>query len=208
VTPLPVPKYVRAAAVVRAQVADGTLKPGEAAPSGARLARLTGFCELTCRKALRILVSEGILAPGPSPNARPRVAVPGGTTGGGAALALSHALSALRRANGLAQPALALLTGYSVTTIGHAETGRLWQAREFWQQADTVLAAGGELTRLHDAYRAETAGPVLSPDRPAGPDDSPAALTRMTLHWSDGTSTTVYPPVGGQTDAGSRAAGD
>jgi hypothetical protein len=99
-------------------------------------------------------------------------------------------------------------TGYSVTTIGHAETGRLWQARAFWEQADAVLAAGGELTRLHDAYRAETAGPVLSPGHPAGPDDSPAALTRMTLHWSDGSSTTFFPLVGGKTDAGSRAAGD
>jgi hypothetical protein len=31
------PKYAQAAAIVRAQVADGMLKPGQAAPSGARL---------------------------------------------------------------------------------------------------------------------------------------------------------------------------
>jgi hypothetical protein len=33
----------------------------------------------------------------------------------------------------------------------HAETGRLWQSREFWEKADAALAADGELARLHDA---------------------------------------------------------
>jgi hypothetical protein len=93
----------------------------------------------------------------------------------------------------LTQPALAALTGYSVTTIGHAETGRLWQSREFWEKADLALAAGGELTRLYHAYRAETAGTGQpgspSPDAHAGPP----ALTGLTLHWSDGTATTAYP---------------
>ena len=41
------PRYVQVAAIVRAQVADGTLEPGQAAPSGAQLARLTGFSPLT-----------------------------------------------------------------------------------------------------------------------------------------------------------------
>jgi len=202
-TPLPAPKYAQAAAIIRAQVADGTLTPGEAAPSGAQLARLTGFCALTCRRALRTLISEGILVPGPSANARPSVAVshgqgPDGATPSGTARILSRTLSALRRANGLTQPALARITGYSVTTIGHAETGRLRQSRQFWVKADLALGAGGELTRLHDAYRAETAAPA--PVQPAavlpaaGAAGVPVWLAEVTLHWSDGTVTTVDPP--------------
>ena len=77
-TKVPVPKYAQAAAIVRAQVADGTLKPGDAAPSGVQLARLTGFCELTCRRALRILIGDGILVPGLSANARPPSPSPAG----------------------------------------------------------------------------------------------------------------------------------
>lgn len=188
-------KYAQAAAIVRAQIADGTLKPGQPAPSGDALARLTGFSTLTCRKALRGLVAEGTLTPGPSPGARPRVAVPSGPRPGNAARQLSRTLAALRHVNGLTQPALSALTGYSITTIGHAETGRLWQAREFWQKADLALAAGGELTRLYDAYRAETASPGQSGTPPPRAEAGPADLTLLTLHWSDGTVTTAYPPA-------------
>ena len=192
------PKYAQAAALVRAQVADGTLKPGQAAPSGAALARLTGFSVLTCRRALRSLLAEGTLAPGASRNARPRVAAPAKPGDGDAVAALSRALAALRRAAGLTQPALAALTGYSVTTVGHAETGRLWQARAFWEKADIVLAASGELTRHHDAYRAGLAGPAGIPPQPSlpSPGPAPAALAQVTLHWDDGTSSVIYPPVG------------
>jgi hypothetical protein len=196
VTGLPALKHAQAAAIIRAQVADGTLKPGQPAPSGAQLARLTGFCTLTCRKALRDLISEGVLTPGPSPSARPRVAVPPGARPGNAARELSRALAALRHANGLTQPALSALTGYSITTIGHAETLRLWQSREFWEKTDLALAAGGELTRLYEAYRAETASPADTSQRPGPPpvvaDAGPATLTHLTLHWSDGTATTAY----------------
>ncbi|HEY1665467.1 MAG TPA: helix-turn-helix domain-containing protein [Trebonia sp.] len=197
-TGLPAHKYAQAAAIVRAQITDGTLKPGQPAPSGAQLARLTGYSTLTCRKALRTLISDGTLTPGPSPSARPRVAVPGGPRPRDAARQLSRALAALRHVSGLTQPALAALTGYSVTTIGHAETARLWQSRQFWEKADLTLAAGGELTRLYDAYRAETAGPAI-PGQPTPPPPgakaAPAALSRLTLHWSDGTVTTAYPPA-------------
>jgi hypothetical protein len=200
VTRLPVHKYEQAAAIVRAQITDGTLKPGQPAPSGDALARLTGFSTLTCRKALRTLIRDGILTPGPTPAARPRVAVPGGPRPPDAARRLSRALAALRHVNGLTQPALAALTGYSVTTIGHAETGRLWQSREFWEKADLALAAGGELTSHYNAYRAETASPA-SPGQPSTPPPGaeavPAALSRLTLHWSDGTVTTAYPPASG-----------
>jgi DNA-binding transcriptional MocR family regulator len=170
----PARKYLQAAAIVRAQVADGTLRPGQAAPSGASLASLTGFDPLTCRKALRVLEREGVLMPGPTPSARLRVKALPGAGPEDAARSLSRALAAARRASGLTQPALAALTGYSVTTIGHAETGWLWQPRQFWEKTDLTLAAAGELTRLYDAYRAETAstgGATPPPSRPlpAGP---------------------------------------
>jgi hypothetical protein len=180
------PKYAQAAALVRAQATDGTLKPGQPAPSGAQLARFTGFSSLTCRKALHVLIRDGVLVPGPSASASARVAAPPGTGPEVAADALSRALAGLRRASGLTQPALSALTGYSVTTIGHAETGRLWQSRDFWEKTDLALTAGGELTRLHDDYRAGTGAP--------GPPGTPPAPTRVTVHWSDGTTTTVYPP--------------
>jgi Helix-turn-helix domain/Bacterial regulatory proteins, gntR family len=154
------PKYVRAADLVRARIADGTLRPGEPAPSGAALAAVTGYSDLTCRRALRVLVQDGTLAPGPSPRARFRVPVPASSPDGqalaGAALALSAGLVSRRRAAGLTQPALAALADCSVTTVGHAETGRLWQGRDFWERADKVLCADGELLCLHDAWRAAT----------------------------------------------------
>jgi DNA-binding transcriptional regulator YhcF (GntR family) len=156
------PKWARAAAAVRGQIADGTLRPGQPAPSGAALSRLTGFSTLTCRRALRALVADGVLVPGPSRNARPRVA--GGAAPraerdlAAAARALSAGLAARRRAAGLTQPELSRLACVSVTTVGHAETGRLWQSRRFWDRVDAVLGAHGELLRLHDVYREEAAG--------------------------------------------------
>ena len=151
------PKWARVAAAVRGQITDGTLRPGQPAPSGAALSRLTGYSTLTCRRALRALVADGVLIPGPSRNARPRVA--GGTAPraerdlAAAARALSAGLAARRRAAGLTQPELSRLACVSVTTVGHAETGRLWQSRRFWDRVDAVLGAHGELLRLHDVYR-------------------------------------------------------
>jgi hypothetical protein len=188
-------KYVRAAGLIRARIADGTLRPGEPVPSGAALARVTGYSAPTCRHALRTLVEDGTLAPGPSANARPRVPVPASSSArqalSEATRALSSGLASRRRAAGLTQPALAALLGLSVTAVGHAETGRLWQSRDFWENADKVLAADGELLSLHDAWRAanapvaagnaggqaETSGPL--PNRsgmsssPAGPAEVP-----------------------------------
>jgi DNA-binding transcriptional regulator YhcF (GntR family) len=159
------PKYARAAAIVRDQIAAGQLAPGEPAPSAAALARATGFASLTCRKGLRTLIKDGTLVPGPSRNARPRVAAraQGGRASAEAARALSAALAARRRAAGLTQVELAALVGFSVTTVGHAETGRTWQSRRFWEQIVRVLCVGGELLDLHDAYRAA----VLPPESDA-----------------------------------------
>src|ERR1700753_1267251 len=104
------PKYLRVAAAVRGQIADGTLRPGQPAPSGAALSRATGFSPLTCRKALRTLIADGVLLPGPRRSARPRVAggpqPPGQRDLAAAGRALSAALAGRRRASGLTQPEL------------------------------------------------------------------------------------------------------
>ena len=189
------PKYARVAAAVRGQIADGTLRPGQPAPSGAALSRVTGYSTLTCRRALRVLIADGVLIPGPSRNARPRVAGPAQLPAerdlASAVRALVAGLATRRRGSGLTQPQLAGLVGVSVTTVGHAETGRLWQSRRFWERADAVLGAGGDLLRLHDAYReasasgaaraaaaagtAGTAGPGQDrPDDPCGALPPPA----------------------------------
>jgi DNA-binding GntR family transcriptional regulator len=167
------PKYARVAAAVQAQIADGTLRPGQPAPSGAALSRVTGYSTLTCRRALRVLIADGVLTPGPSRNARPRVAGPPQQPGerdlATAARALSAGLATRRRAAGLTQPGLAELLDVSVTTIGHAETGRLWQSREFWGHADAALGADGDLLRLHDAF-----GEASASSAAEAPDGAPA----------------------------------
>jgi hypothetical protein len=217
------PKYARVAAAIRRQIADGTLRPGQPAPSGAELSRATGFSTLTCRKGLRTLIADDILVPGPSPNARPRVADPYARGDerdlADATRALSAGLAGARRGAGLTQVELAALAGVSVTTVGHAETGRTWQSRRFWERADTALCAAGALLRLHDAYRAAgsahqeqrshadptertvalprpaTAPPAVA-DAPVVP--AQAAPSRIMIVWTDGTVTTVHPPSASQ----------
>lgn len=58
---------------------------------------------------------------------------------------LGHQLAALRRAAGLKQHDLAVLAGFSRTTVSMAEIGRQSQAREFWQTCDKALDTGGLL---------------------------------------------------------------
>jgi DNA-binding transcriptional regulator YhcF (GntR family) len=213
------PKWARVAAAVRAQIADGTLRPGQPAPSGAALSRVTGYSTLTCRRALRVLVADGVLIPGPSRNARPRVAGDARPRAerdlAAAARALSAGLAARRRATGLTQPGLAGHARVSVTTVGHAETGRLWQSRRFWERVDAVLGAHGDLLRLHDAYReaaaageasgaggasvlgagdATATGPGVRSAGQAAVGYMPAMPASVTIVWGDGTVTTVHAP--------------
>lgn len=195
-------KYERVAASVRTRIADGTLQPGEPAPSAAALARTTGISILTCRRALRTLIEEGTLAPGPSRNARPRVPASVGTPAqrsvADAERALSASLATRRRALGMTQPQFAAALGVSVTTVGHAETGRLWQSRRFWEKADSVLGAHGELLKLHDARRTAT---VLPGPAEAETDEAPikkppansATVSCVVIVWSDGTLTSIVP---------------
>jgi DNA-binding GntR family transcriptional regulator len=211
------PKYARVAAAVRGQIAAGALLPGQPAPSGAALSRLTGFSTLTCRRALRVLIADGLLTPGPSRNARPRVAgaaqQPAERDLAAATRALSAGLAARRRSHGLTQPELAALTGVSVTLVGHAETGRLWQSRRFWEHADAILDAAGALLRLHDAYHqaVAAAGQTAQAGAGDGADNEPsergglphktaaapsglATPTCVMIVWGDGSVTTVHPP--------------
>jgi hypothetical protein len=77
----------------------------------------------------------------------------------------------------------------SVTAIGHAETGRLWQSRRFWEHVDKGVSAGGELLVLHDAYRAAATGGLTSElDPPSIADTAEASPTPVSIMivWSDG----------------------
>ena len=145
-----------------------------------------------------------------SRNARPRVPLraptPGEQTRAGAARVLSAGFAARRRAAGLTQADFAALVYASVTTVGHAETGRMWQSRAFWERADKALAADGELLDLHDAYRAAVlpADPATAPEgtqaKTAADVPSlvaaaaPGTVACVTITWADGSVTTVYPP--------------
>lgn len=53
--------YIRLALLVRRQIADGTLAPGQPVPSITRLTQDHGHGRQTCSKALRLLVDNGLL---------------------------------------------------------------------------------------------------------------------------------------------------
>jgi DNA-binding GntR family transcriptional regulator len=53
--------YVRLAAMLRRQIAEGTLAPGMPTPSITTLSQQYGHARQTCAKALRILEDEGLL---------------------------------------------------------------------------------------------------------------------------------------------------
>lgn len=191
------------ARLVREKIADGTLKPGGAVPSAVALAKEIGCHVATCRTALRSLVADGTLTRGASPTARLRVATAGGGTGRPAPRApLSSALAACRHAAGLRQPELAEVLGVSVTAVCHAETGRLWQARDFWARADGVL--GGGLLRMYDQHQAgNLPAAEEAPEPPELPEPAPPPLlpTSITITpggvlvvWPDGTETLARPP--------------
>jgi transcriptional regulator with XRE-family HTH domain len=69
-------------------------------------------------------------------------------------LALGQQLAALRQAAGLVQPQVARRTGYSRSAVTHAEAGRYLPRRQFWQAADELLKADGELLAGYDQVQA------------------------------------------------------
>jgi hypothetical protein len=193
-------KWSAAADLVRAKIADGKLWPGGPAPSSRALARETGFAVITCRHALRELVREGALVPGVSATARLRVARPDGEISPVDSLGcrLARTLAALRRAEGLSQPELAAKLGSSPTAVGHAETGRLWQSREFWFKVDGLL--GGGILRLYDDFAAgETASAQGEASDTAAvvlPVSVTITAAGVTALWPDGSETVARPPGG------------
>jgi DNA-binding FadR family transcriptional regulator len=69
--------------VLRAMIADGTLKPGDRAPGGAALHRKTGVALTYCLYALRALEDDGTLVPRSSVQGKLRiVAGPAQRSGG------------------------------------------------------------------------------------------------------------------------------
>jgi hypothetical protein len=149
-----------------------------------------------------MLIADGTLVAGPSRSARPRVALPAGAHAPAAeALAreLSATLASRRRAAGLNQPELAAKLQVSVTTVGHGETGRLWQARRFWKRADELL--GGGLLELYDRYsvaRAMTREPDgEEPPAPIAtvlPVNVAITAEGVAVTWPDGSTNLVRPP--------------
>ena len=144
-----------------------------------------------------------MLAPSTSRNARSRVpgSVRNDQKAADAKRQLSAALAGRRRGAGLTQPQLAEITGDPVTTIGHAETGRLWQSRPFWERADKALNANGELLRLRDTYRAvdvstdpaivatETALNTPDSAEAQSPAEGPPTQAIILIVWTDGAIT-------------------
>ena len=53
--------YIRLAAILRQEIADGKLPPGKPTPSITTLSQRYGHARQTCAKALRLLVDEGLL---------------------------------------------------------------------------------------------------------------------------------------------------
>jgi DNA-binding XRE family transcriptional regulator len=195
-------KSDQVANMIRARIADGSLRAGMYVPSGAELAKETGFAILTCRRGLHRLFRDGVLMQ-MARSTRYRVA--GAPPADG--LELSHALAERRCAAGLTQPELASEIGMSVTTVGHAETGRLWQSRRFWQSVDLALKADGDLLGRYDAWRAgsppgSTAGEPVMRATPVHFDADGVVISlhcapvQITVRWGDGSVTTVHPGWG------------
>jgi DNA-binding GntR family transcriptional regulator len=61
-----VPVYRQVAAILRDRIADGTYPPGRRLPSVTGLVQEFGIAQLTARKALRVLVDQGLaeMSPG------------------------------------------------------------------------------------------------------------------------------------------------
>lgn len=158
------PKWRQAVAVVLSLIDSGLLRPGDPVMPATVLAERTGLSPMTCRRALQALTREGVLALNAGIKARRVVAGGEPSAEEAARTRLARALAEKRQAAGLHQPELAERIGFSVTSVAHAETGRIWQSQKFWTRADTVLGCGGELLRLRDGWR-RAARPGSVPDR-------------------------------------------
>ncbi len=69
-------------------------------------------------------------------------------------LALGQQLASLREAAGIVQQQVARRTGYSRSSVAHAEAGRQLLTREFWQTVDDLVKADGALLAGYEQVRA------------------------------------------------------
>jgi DNA-binding transcriptional regulator YhcF (GntR family) len=146
--------WPQAVSAVRGMIADGTLKPGDPAPTAGELARETGLHPAACAAALRTLAADGTLER-VAATRRLRVAQPGAAPSPRDE-ELGRALARLREARGLTRRHLAVLLGVKLTVAEQAEAGRGRQDRGFWQRADGMLGAEGALLYEYDTRTAVT----------------------------------------------------
>jgi len=66
---------------------------------------------------------------------------------------LGRQLAALREAAEIGQQQVARRTGYSRSSVAHAEAGRQLLTRDFWQTADELLKADGALLANYEQVR-------------------------------------------------------
>jgi hypothetical protein len=149
------PRWPEAVTVIRGMIADGTLKPGDPAPTAGELAAGTGLHGAACSAALRTLAADGTLER-VAATRRLRVAQPGGPPSPRDE-ELGRALMRLREARGLTRRHLAVLLGVKLTVAEQAEAGRGGQGRGFWQRADGMLDGQGALLHQYDAACAPVA---------------------------------------------------
>jgi transcriptional regulator with XRE-family HTH domain len=64
--------------------------------------------------------------------------------------ALGHRLAVLRQAAGYTQHQLSAVIHYHRSSVANVETGRQRAPRDFWQRADKLLGAGGDLLAAFD----------------------------------------------------------
>lgn len=68
--------------------------------------------------------------------------------------ALGRQLAAMRQAAEVGQQQVARRTGYSRSSVAHAEAGRQLLTRNFWKTADELLKADGALLAGYERVQA------------------------------------------------------
>jgi hypothetical protein len=105
----------------------------------------------------------------------------------------------------MTQQELAAKLGVGLTAVSHAETGRIWQAREFWRKADELLDGTGDLLRVFDELGAAAHLPPAdttavtdedeaAPSAPVLPVSVTITPDGVAVTWPDGTQTVARPP--------------
>ena len=72
----------------------------------------------------------------------------------------------------------------SVTTVGHAETGRLWQSRWFCRRDNLALRADGALLVRYDAWRAGSPPGATTGEPVMTTTSVPFDADRIVMHYA------------------------